>query len=80
MLFANVLVPPVPDKVMDKGGACAPTAPFSVTDPVAPGVIVSALAVTNAAESIVLLNVIAEAVAVEVNVVPIFRTTGALKV
>ena len=70
-----VLLPPVPESVIEDGGACAPTAPLMKTDPVAPGVMVRAVA-TPAAESIAALKVMTEAAAVDVNVVEAFRITG----
>ena len=49
-----------------------------MTEPVAPGVMVKALAALSVVESIEPLKTIADAAAVEVNVVPMFRMTGAL--
>lgn len=71
-----VFVPPAPERVIEDGGACAPTAPLMKTDPVAPGVMVRALAALSP-ESIAALKVITEAAAVDVNVVAAFSTTGA---
>ena len=78
MLFANVFVPPVPESVIDEGGAWAPTAPLMATEPVAPGVTVKALAAVLV-ELIELLKVMAEPVAVLVKVVSILRMMGAPK-
>ncbi len=66
------------ESVIEDGGAWAPTAPLSATEPLAPGLIVKALAAPIDVESIVALKIIADVEAVELKVVAIFNTTGAL--